>query len=643
MGNESQKLRMKTFRRQLLVIIALLGLCSTISANQYESIIKNIKAHLAKQEASQVKSEATKLLQLSDQNNDLPNKLEALKFLGIASHLQANYDSAIIWYNQALNLSIQYGDSLNTGKSYLNLATSYNSKGDFETAVKDALLSLQYFEALNDKNGQARVQNLLGVFNFNRKDYQTALSYFQKYQDLAIESQDSGEIVSSMNNLASCLHQLKEYVRERQLLRKSISIQEQRGQLISIGSSYENLGNLYMDSDSLVQARFYLDKARKAYEINNNKHDLARLLINTGLVKKKMRRYGEAIPDYYLSLKYAQEGGFLKLEEQANEKLALIFEEIGNYKLAYSYYTRYATIKDSLLNVENQTSINKLMIEYETTKKEKQIADQELEIAQKTIENRKKSLIIGGLTVIIILLLLFAYIIYSRIKIRQERKLNEERIRMKQLQMNAVLESQEFERKRFARDLHDGFGQQITAMKIMLGQMNDTDKKPVRDELEQKSNEILDSMHAQLREIAHNIMPAQLESEGLAVALQEYATRLERSLNMDIFLSTFGLEKRLDQNTEVNLYRIIQEWINNVIKHSGAKKLTIQLTGFESEVNILIEDNGPGFEKDKLLQSTGRGWKNIQSRLEAINGTLTIDTRPGYLGTSFIIDLPIRS
>ena len=240
-------------------------------------------------------------------------------------------------------------------------------------------------------------------------------------------------------------------------------------------------------------------------------------------------------------------------------------------------------------------------------------------------------------------LVLFSFIIYTRIKIRQERKLNEERIRMKQLQMNAVLESQEFERKRFARDLHDGFGQQITAMKIMLGQMNDTDKKPVRDELEQKSNEILDSMHAQLREIAHNIMPAQLESEGLAVALQEYATRLERSLNMDIFLNTFGLEKRLDQNTEVNLYRIIQEWINNVIKHPGEKKLTIQLTGFESEVNILIEDNGPGFEKDKLLQSTGRGWKNIQSRLEAINGTLTIDTRPGYLGTSFIIDLPIRS
>jgi signal transduction histidine kinase len=212
---------------------------------------------------------------------------------------------------------------------------------------------------------------------------------------------------------------------------------------------------------------------------------------------------------------------------------------------------------------------------------------------------------------------------------------------MKQLQMNIVLESQESERKRFARDLHDGFGQLITAVKIMLGQMHVTNEKNERSELALKSNEVLDTMHSQLREIAHNLMPEQLINEGLSTALKEYARRVSRNNDIEIEVNTFGIEKRLNQTIEVNVYRIIQEWINNVIKYSGAKKLTIQLTGYETEINILIEDNGIGFEKEKLTKSSGWGWKNIQSRLEAINGILEIDSHNGIPGTSFIIDLPI--
>jgi signal transduction histidine kinase len=136
-------------------------------------------------------------------------------------------------------------------------------------------------------------------------------------------------------------------------------------------------------------------------------------------------------------------------------------------------------------------------------------------------------------------------------------------------------------------------------------------------------------------------MPEQLINEGLSTALKEYAFRISKQNNIAIEVNTFGVEKRLNQSVEVNIYRIIQEWINNVIKYSGAKNLTIQLTGYENEINILIEDNGKGFEKEILEKSKGWGWKNIKSRLEAINGVLEIDSREGFSGTSFIIDLPV--
>jgi signal transduction histidine kinase len=583
---------------------------------------------------------AIQLLQLTLKKYDVVYEKEALKFLGIAKHLQAKYDSAIFWYERALQLSLETNDSINTGKTYLNLATTYNAKGDFESAVKNALLALKTFEALDDKNGQGRVQNLLGIFNFHRNDFENAYNYFEKYNALAIESRDTGEIVSSMNNMSSALHELGNLEKERQLLKQSIAIQESQGQFIRIGSAYENLGSLFMNSDSILQATSYFNKALQAYQQNNNTFNIARVLLNTGLLKKKQKQYVAALDDYKQALKYSEEGGFLKLKEEALQKIALLYEEQNNFKNAYFTYTNYVAVKDSLLNEENQESINKLMIQFETEKKERQIIQQDLEIAKKTIESRKKTYVIIFLIGVILILLLFSFIIYSRIKIKQERRINEERLQMKQLQMNVVLESQESERKRFARDLHDGFGQLITAVKIMLGQMHETKEMDKRSELALKSNEVLDNMHTQLREIAHNLMPEQLINEGLSTALKEYAFRISKQNNIAIEVNTFGVEKRLNQSVEVNIYRIIQEWINNVIKYSGAKNLTIQLTGYENEINILIEDNGKGFEKEKLVKSQGWGWKNIQSRLEAINGVLEIDSREGVAGTSFIIDLP---
>ena len=623
------------------LITVLVLLFGKAFASESDSLIQVIRSDLSKHEAALMIKNANRLLTIAETGNDKSNQVEALKFLGIANHLEAKDDTAISFYNRAIEISLANNDSLNTGKLYLNIATSYNSKGNFEQAIENALKSESLFEALNDPNGQARVQNLIGIFYFNREDFDKALSYFKKYNQLAVESRDTGEIVSSMNNMSSALHKLNEYGKEQQLLEKSIAIQEAQGQEIRIGSAYENLGSLYLDTDSLTKAQYYYNKARKAYEFNDDKRSLARLLTNTGLVKKKLKKYNDALNDYKQSLAYSQQGGFLKMEETVLNKIALLYEDKGDFEKAYYNYIDYVTIKDSILNEENQSSINELMIQFDTEKKERQIANQELVIAKKTIENRRKSFIIAILTAIIIILLLFSFIIYTRIKIRQERRMNEERMQMKQVQMKVVLESQEKERKRFARDLHDGFGQMITAMKLKITQLQSSSDQTELNGLAKESNNLLDTMHQQLREIAHNLMPEPLVNEGLTVALKDYAARISENNQIEIEVSAFDLDRRLDQSIEVNLYRIIQEWINNVIKYSGAKKLSIQLTGYENEINLIIEDNGLGFEKEKLTQSSGWGWKNIQSRLEAINGALEIDTQPGSYGTSFILDLPI--
>lgn len=628
-------------RNLLLLILFSQVFIANSQTEVSELLVDALKRNLAKHEALEMEQNAEKLRQVSEEENNAEMQLEAIKFMGIAQHLQARYDSAIYWYNKGLQLSEELDDSTNMAKCYLNIATSYNKKGLYEQAVENALLSLKIFEKTGDINGQARVQNMIGIFYFNRDNYEAALEYFEKYQQLAIAANDSGEIVSALNNTASALHLLKRFTDERQLLLKSIAIQEARGQYIRIGSAYENLGTLYLDSDSLQQASIFFEKARRIYQINSNKYNLARSNLQIARVKKKQKKYNEAIAVIQQTLQYCAEGGFLKLKEEALYQMALVYKEQSDYKNAYNAFADYVATKDSVLNEKNQESINQLMIEFETEKKERQIAEQELQITQKTLESKHKSTAIIFLSGTLLIILLIAFIVYSRIREKQERRLNQERMQMQQVQMKVVLESQESERKRFARDLHDGFGQLITAVKIMLSQMHSSTSEQERSEIALKSNEVLDSMHAQLREIAHNLMPEQLMEEGLEAALRDYARRITKNTDIQIEVNTFGLEKTLNQAVEINLYRIIQEWINNVIKYSGAKNMSLQLTGFDNEINLLIEDNGKGFDKEKLLKSSGWGWKNIQSRLEAINGKLEIDSREGSRGTSFILDFPV--
>ena len=628
-------------RNLLSLFLLLLVYTAQAQTEPGDLLIDALKRNLAKHEALKMEQNAQKLLQYSKEEENTAMQLEAIKYMGIAQHLQARYDSAIYWNNKGLELATQINDSTNMAKCYLNIATSYNSKGDFENAVKNALKAEKGFEAIDDKNGQGRVQNLLGVFYYKRKDYETAYKYFKTYNQLAVASRDSGEIISSMNNMAAALHVLERYQEQRQLLRKSIEIQEAQGQYIRIGSAYENLGTLYLEADSLKQASVLYQKALKSYNTNNNSRNIARLLLQTGRLKKRQNNYPGARKDFETSLKLSEENSLMDIKKEALNQLTILYEERGDFKNAYLTLNDYIVAKDSILNEENQNSINQLMIEFETEKKERQIAEQELEITQKTLESKHKSTAIIFLSGALVILLLVAFIVYTRIRIKQERRLNQERMQMQQLQMKVVLESQESERKRFARDLHDGFGQLITAVKMMLTQMHTSTSKEERSEIALKSNEVLDSMHTQLREIAHNLMPEQLMEEGLEPALRDYARRISKNTDIQIEINTFGMDKTLNQAVEINLYRIIQEWINNVIKHSGAKNLSLQLTGFDNEINLLIEDNGKGFDKEKLLKSSGWGWKNIQSRLEAINGKLEIDSREGYDGTSFILDFPV--
>jgi two-component system, NarL family, sensor kinase len=154
------------------------------------------------------------------------------------------------------------------------------------------------------------------------------------------------------------------------------------------------------------------------------------------------------------------------------------------------------------------------------------------------------------------------------------------------------------------------------------------------------SSNILKEMYVELKNICFNLMPQTLKAAGVGEALKEFASRINNSGEVYLIIDLFGMEKRLTDIQEISLYRISQEWVNNVLKYSNATKISLQITKDEDEITLLIEDNGSGFDPAILTQGKGNGWKNIQSRAKLIQGDIDIDTTPEIVGSTFILNAP---
>ena len=202
-------------------------------------------------------------------------------------------------------------------------------------------------------------------------------------------------------------------------------------------------------------------------------------------------------------------------------------------------------------------------------------------------------------------------------------------------QIDAMLEGQEKERKRIAEDLHDDLGALMATINLHLENVG---SKNSPDALE-KTKALLGEAYNKIRNISHVKNAGVIANQGLLVAVNNMASKISSASNIDIEVIAHGLENRLENPLELLLFRTIQELMTNIIKHANATKATVQLTQFEKSLNIIVEDNGKGFELTKM-QETGIGLQNIKKRIEHAQGTVSIDSTLGY-GTTVVIDFQL--
>jgi len=397
-----------------------------------------------------------------------------------------------------------------------------------------------------------------------------------------------------LSNVAIVYKYQKDYEGSLEYNFKALALSQKTGDRWMSAATYNNIGNLYGEMGEYQNALYYCKKG----------------------------------------LAIATEINAIEIVESAYDSMASAAEKADDFKSAYNFHKLYMATKDKFINTESTRQLSELNIKYETERKQKLIQQQQFAIS-------RRNTTIAIIASLFVVALIIGFQFYSRYRLKQDAVLQAEVMKQQDIATKGIIEAEEKERKRIAADLHDGVGQLFSAVRLNLSSLMDRVVINNADELAlaEKTIAMVDESCKEVRTIAHQMMPNILLKTGLASAINDFISKID-SHQLKVNLEAFGLDERLDNNIEIVLYRVVQECVNNVIKHSKANRLDINLLRENGYVTVSIEDNGRGFNIADKPQSDGIGLKNIITRVEYLKGTVDISSAPGK-GTSIVIEVPL--
>lgn len=340
---------------------------------------------------------------------------------------------------------------------------------------------------------------------------------------------------------------------------------------------------------------------------------------NLGQLYKSKQMYQQALGAFQNSLMYAQKIYFAQMQLSSVNEIADLYEFTGDSKRALAYLKKRKPII-ALLNSSGAKSIEELQPQYEL-----QLLTQQFEIT-------RRNYWVTGISVVVVLLLMIGFIYYKQTQLRQ-----------RNIAMQAIIKTEESERQRIARDLHDSVSQTMSAAKINLSVIRD-DMLFKDDEQRMRFDRVLgmvDDGFKEVRTISHNMMPWALHKTGLGKVIKQFIGNIENgSISFNFFSK--GFDEPFDDTIELILYRVLQESVNNVIKHAGANRVDISLMRDDSSISLTIEDNGKGFDASDPGFKAGMGLDNLRSRINFLKGKVDVDSQPGS-GTLISVYIPIST
>jgi two-component system, NarL family, sensor kinase len=586
---------------------------------------------------------AKKELELSKSTKRKPDEAQSESDLGNVYNRIGKYDSALVHYFLGLKIRQKLNQTDKIAGIYTNIATVYMRQNKFKDALDINFKTLKIFEEKKDTAKQANVLGNIGNIYYELEQSKSAEQFLRKGLVLAKTTKNpviSGNILVNLGALKFEEEQLDSALFYYSSAEK---IMEDNSLPYNLAAVYNNIGKIYLQTKTYEKAIEFYNKALSNRQQLNDKFGIGLSYMNLGELYKTTGDNGKAIDYLNKAIEIFNElHSFINLK-QSYGYLAQAYEAKGEYKEAINYFQLYAQYKDSVYTKDNADKMAEMQTRFETEKKDLEIAKQNIELTLNKTEIQRKNIITYVLIFSILFVILISYLFYTRYKLKQKAIMDKELLMQQELRSKAIIEAEEKERMRIARDLHDGVGQTLSAAKLNLSglesklQLKDMETEAIL----KNAIDLVDDSVKEVRAVSHAMMPNALLKSGLVAAIREFIHKLSTIEQLKIDLEITGLHERLEQSTETVLFRVLQELMSNIIKHAKANHITIQIIKYENELTIMIEDNGVGFDTKKINEFSGIGLKNITSRIEFLKGTVDFDSVPGR-GTTVTIEVPVQ-
>lgn len=566
----------------------------------------------------------------------------AIRNRGYAEEMvKKNWNTAIVYYRKAIETAKENKLDRMLDDLYAIIHNAYVYKGNFPLAMVIANEGLEAAKKRDDRRQMLHYISLVAAAYFRQGLYDRALVEYKKAETIAGNLGKYEKLSHNLVTIADIWYGLGDVYN---------AMGDTSAALLYLGKAYNKFSELnsdkifwkkYMVANTLYmmgvvnktagKLREALDYVRQALDFCKNGtcnlYEKAAYHLLAGDLLRLLGEYDEAGKQLYQGKKIAEHIKHAENERDAYYYLSIYYADLKKFDSAWHYNQRYSLLKDSIINERTRFRTEQINTIYGIAEKDRQIARQ---------QNQRNILIAS-----FVVLLLTLGFLYNRYRLQHRNRYQQELNRQQNELFNAVSLAQEQERKRIAQDIHDSLGSVLSATKLKMAEVKETRPELSRDEKFLSGIALLDEASSELRNISHNIMPATLAKLGLVPALKNLVEKISSHKGVKVMFIAHDFENRLTEQTEISIYRIILELINNVVKHAGATKATVQLVKYPAYINITVEDNGKGFDARRPVEEKGGiGLGSVAARVEYLKGKMDIDSAEGR-GTTVVVDIPL--
>ncbi len=517
-----------------------------------------------------------------------------------------------------------------------NLATIYESRGNYN-------LAFQYLKramSSKDRNVANTAYNNYIALLMRLGRYKEALYYIDILKSKAKALKQNKIFAAALCNEAAAYGAMKDYRTFDSIAAVCHKFSEQFHFKDIITYNYINIGTSYSERGDTSEAVEIFSKIKEDIPQLDPDYQMGYYL-EYGKALYNTKAYKAAIDNMSRGIQLGKRMG-INIEIEPVYNLARAYKAIGDHADANEYYEQYIRLKDSFQNMDVQKSISEYEVKFRTAEKDNELLNKKLIILEQSNKIDKKNtwILLSAVLVMVILILFFVYYKYTRqnlLMLKQDLALARQKAEINF--MKAMIQGEEKERKRLGVALHNGIGSQLTAINLNLTAFQwKNNHIPEINRLNDIITQIQDTA-IEVRKTAHNLLPTNIADSGLYHAVKEFTHQFKNS-PVAINVSKTGNLDTLNPSFALLIYRIIQELINNAIKHAAATSIDVHFKLAETLLSVSISDNGKGFD-DAATANKGMGLEQIQKQLELLNGVFKIYTQP-QAGTVIYFEVDLK-